>query len=97
MSDEQLAKCLAELGNVTRLKIYKLLVKAGSTGLAVGVVQEKLHIPGSTLSHHLSKLTSANLIRQEREGRVLHCIASYEVLDAVICELKNQCCLGVEE
>ena len=96
MNDEQLAKCLAELGNITRLKVFKLLIKAGEKGLAVGVIQEKLQVPGSTLSHHITKLCSANLLRQEREGRVLNCIANYEVLDTVISELKNQCCAGVE-
>lgn len=95
MNDEQLAKCLAELGNITRLRIFKLLIKAGHDGLSVGIIQENLQVPGSTLSHHLTRLASANLIRQEREGRVLHCIANYEVLDSVVAELKNQCCIGI--
>lgn len=95
MNDEQLAKCLAELGNITRLRIYKLLVKAGLEGLSVGRVQEELNIPGSTLSHHLSKLVSANLISQNRDGRVLHCVANFELLDSVVHELKNQCCVGL--
>ena len=38
MNDENLAKCLAELGNITRLKIFKLLVKAGKDGMPVGAV-----------------------------------------------------------
>ncbi len=96
MNDEQLAKCLAELGNITRLRVFKFLVKAGRTGVPVGVIQEHLQVPGSTLSHHITKLASANLIRQERDGRVLHCIANFEILDNVISDLKNQCCVGVE-
>jgi DNA-binding transcriptional ArsR family regulator len=96
MNDEQLAKCLAELGNITRLKIFKLLVQAGDKGLTVGLIQDKLQVPGSTLSHHITKLVSADLLRQEREGRTLHCIANYEILDSVVNELKNQCCVGVE-
>lgn len=97
MNDEQLAKCLAELGNITRLKIFKLLVQAGREGLPVGVVQEKLNVPGSTLSHHITKLVSANLIMQKREGRILHCIANYEVLNTVVDELKDQCCIGINQ
>jgi len=95
MNDEQLAKCLAELGNVTRLRIFKLLVKVGHDGLPVGVIQEKLEIPGSTLSHHISKLSSANLIRQDRDGRVLNCIANFEILHSVVSELRDQCCVGI--
>lgn len=95
MSDEQLSKCLAELGNITRLRIFKLLVKAGEEGLAVGVIQEKLEVPGSTLSHHITKLSSASLIRQERDGRILNCIANFEILTEVTNELQSQCCVGV--
>lgn len=96
MTDEQLVKCLAQLGNITRLKIFKLLIKAGSKGLSVGKIQEELSIPGSTLSHHITKLTTLDLVRQEREGRVLHCTANFELLDMVINELKSQCCVGIE-
>ncbi len=95
MNDEQLAKCLAQLGNITRLKIFKLLVQAGEKGLAVGIIQEKLQVPGSTLSHHLTKLSSADLIRQDREGRILHCIANYEILENVLSQLQDECCVGV--
>lgn len=95
MSDEQLAKCLAELGNITRLKVFKFLVKVGRTGLSVGDIQEKLEIPSSTLSHHLSKLMSANLISQNREGRVLYCVANFDLLEDVVSELNSQCCIGI--
>jgi DNA-binding transcriptional ArsR family regulator len=97
MNEEQLVKCLAQLGNLTRLRIFRLLVKAGIDGLSVGKIQEELKIPGSTLSHHITKLVNLNLIRQEREGRVLHCKANYELLDDVINELKDQCCMGINK
>ncbi len=94
MNDEQLAKCLAELGNITRLRIFKLLIKAGEKGLPVGTVQKSLDIPASTLSHHLSKLASKNLIHKNRVGTTQNCIANYDILDIVVSELKEQCCLG---
>jgi DNA-binding transcriptional ArsR family regulator len=95
MNDEQLAKCLAELGNITRLKIFKLLVKAGEEGMPVGSIQEKLAVPGSTLSHHITKLVSADLLIQKREGRTLHCIANFSVLNTVVGQLQDQCCIGI--
>jgi len=97
MNEEQLVKCLAQLGNLTRLRIFRLLVKAGIDGLSVGKIQKELKVPGSTLSHHITKLVNLNLIRQEREGRVLHCKANYELLDDVISELKDQCCVGINK
>lgn len=93
MDEEKLVKCLAQLGNITRLKIFRLLVRAGKEGLSVGKIQKQLEIPASTLSHHISKLTNLDLVRQERSGTILNCIANYELLDEVIFELQNQCCV----
>lgn len=97
MEEEKLVKCLAQLGNLSRLRIFRLLVQAGKEGLSVGKIQEELDIPGSTLSHHISKLTNLDLVSQRREGRVLHCTANYELLDIVISELKSQCCVGIKD
>ncbi|WP_461537223.1 ArsR/SmtB family transcription factor [Spongorhabdus nitratireducens] len=89
---EDIAKALKELGHPTRLAVFKRLVKSGHQGLAVGVVQKELGIPGSTLSHHLSSLASAGLITQRREGRTLYCVAEYRRLTDVVCFLQHECC-----
>ncbi len=96
MNEELLVNCLAQLGNITRLRIFRLLVQAGKEGLNVGSIQTKLAIPGSTLSHHINKLCILNLIKQERQGRILICKANYELLDLVLSELKSQCCEGID-
>lgn len=88
-----IAKALKELGHPTRLAIFKRLVKAGEQGVAVGAVQEELNVPGSTLSHHISSLASAGLIKQRREGRVLYCVVEYEKLLAVIAFFQDECCI----
>lgn len=92
MELEAVAKALKELGHTTRLSIYKSVVKAGYQGIAVGGLQEKLDIPGSTLSHHIASLASAGLITQRREGRTLYCVAEYQCLEGVICFLQEECC-----
>lgn len=97
MNDEKLANLLAILGNTTRLKIYKFLIKAGKEGVNVSTIQGHLKIPSSTLSHHISKLVQANIIKQERAGRALRCSANYKLLDMIIFELKDQCCVGLDE
>lgn len=94
MELEAVAKALKELGHPTRLCIYKEVVKAGYEGIAVGGVQDKLGIPASTLSHHISSLASADLISQRREGRTLYCVAEYECLDTVIGFLRDECCIN---
>ncbi len=94
MQLDDVAAALKELGHATRLTIYKHLVKAGEQGLPVGTLQKALNIPGSTLNHHLTALVSAGLIKQVRDGRVLHCIAQYEVLDSIMSFLTEECCKG---
>ncbi|MCW8331376.1 metalloregulator ArsR/SmtB family transcription factor [Photobacterium sp. SDRW27] len=96
MDIEIIAKALKELGHPTRLMIYKSVVRAGYQGIAVGGLQEKLGIPGSTLSHHISSLVSAGLISQRREGRTLFCVAEFEKLQSVIGFLQDECCIDEE-
>lgn len=97
MSIEIMAKTLKELGHPTRLLIYKRVVKAGFTGIAVGGLQEELSIPNSTLSHHISCLASAGLLTQRREGRTLFCVATFDRLQEVIDFLQDECCADEEE
>ncbi|KGJ92907.1 ArsR/SmtB family transcription factor [Colwellia psychrerythraea] len=94
MDIEVIAKALKELGHPTRLAVFKRLVKAGEQGVSVGIVQEELNVPGSTLSHHISALASAGLIKQRREGRALYCVVEYEKLLSVIVFLQDECCIG---
>lgn len=96
MNIDIVAKALKELGHPTRLTIYKSVVRAGYQGVAVGILQENLGIPGSTLSHHISSLISANLISQRREGRTLFCVAEFEQLQSVIAFLQDECCIDEE-
>lgn len=92
MDIDIIAKAFKELGHPTRLVIFKRLVKSGFQGVSVGAVQEELNIPGSTLSHHISGLASAGLIKQRREGRILYCVVEYAKLLEVIHFLQHDCC-----
>ncbi len=95
MALDTAALCLGELGNPTRLAIFRLLVRAGPEGVVVGDIQRRLDIPGSTLSHHLAHLARAGLVAQNRDGRSLWCTAQHTVMDDLIEFLTNQCCTGL--
>jgi DNA-binding transcriptional ArsR family regulator len=97
MTIEVIAKALKELGHPTRLTIFKRLVQSGRQGIAVGTLQQELEIPGSTLSHHISSLASANLIIQRREGRTLFCVVKYEKLQAVLDFFQENCCIDEQQ
>jgi DNA-binding transcriptional ArsR family regulator len=92
MNVEQAAKQLEALGNTTRLQIYRTLVRAGDAGLPVGQIQERLKIPGSTLSHHLQRLLLTGLATQERQATTLICRASYPAMNGLIGFLADECC-----
>lgn len=94
---EDAAARLEALGNPTRLKIYRMLVRAGHDGLAVGRLQESLDIAGSTLSHHLKTLVIVGLVAQERQGTTLICRANYETMSGLVDFLVAECCTGADK
>jgi DNA-binding transcriptional ArsR family regulator len=83
---------LEALGNPTRLRIYRTLVRAGHAGMPVGRLQERLKIPASTLSHHVKALVSVGLISQVREGTTLVCHAEYDTMRGLVDFLIAECC-----
>jgi DNA-binding transcriptional ArsR family regulator len=92
MDLESAAKRLAELGNVTRLQIVRLLVRSGREGLPIGEIQARLEIPASTLAFHLRGLVGAGLVDQEREGRVVRCRLNFAVVNDTLAFVKENCC-----
>jgi DNA-binding transcriptional ArsR family regulator len=92
MNNEVAAAALESLGNETRLAIYRLLVRAGQTGMPVGKLKDAVSIPGSTLSHHIARLVATGLVSQHREGRVLRCTANYQTMQNLLDFLVEECC-----
>ena len=92
MKIDTAASRLEALGNPTRLRIYRTLVRAGEPGLPVGKLQTRLAIPASTLSHHLRTLLVVGLITQERDGTTLICRANYPVMRGLVDFLVAECC-----
>ncbi|MEQ1713178.1 MAG: metalloregulator ArsR/SmtB family transcription factor [Hyphomicrobium sp.] len=92
MKIDDAASRLEALGNPTRLRIYRALVRAGDGGLAVGKLQTKLDVAASTLSHHLKSMLIVGLIRQERQTTTLICKANYDVMQSLVGFLVAECC-----
>jgi ArsR family transcriptional regulator, arsenate/arsenite/antimonite-responsive transcriptional repressor len=93
MKLEQAAKQLEALGNPTRLKVYRTLVRAGEAGSSVGRLQTRLKIAPSTLSHHLHRLILTGLVTQERQATTLICRANYPVMRDLMEFLTEECCI----
>ena len=92
MDLEEAAAQLEALGNPTRLKVYRALVRAGDDGMPVGRLQARLNIAASTLSHHLHKLILVGLVTQERQATTLLCRANYSVMQSLLGFLVEECC-----
>lgn len=93
MKIDDAAACLEALGNPTRLRIYRVLVRAGDAGMSVGKLQTKLELAGSTLSHHLKGLLMVGLITQERQATTLICRANYLIMRGIVDFLVAECCI----
>jgi ArsR family transcriptional regulator len=92
MKLDDAAARLEALGNPTRLKIYRTLVRAGQEGMPVGRLQARLDIAASTLSHHLKALIGVGLVSQAREGTTLICHANYDMMRGLIDYMVEECC-----
>jgi DNA-binding transcriptional ArsR family regulator len=90
------ANVLAKIGNPTRLRIVRLLVRAGDEGLPVGQIQQRLDIPGSTLTHHIAHLKSAGVLSQQRRQATLICRIEFDVIRGLVDYLTEECCADVD-
>lgn len=88
----QYADMFAAIGNEARLCILQLLLKAHPQGLVVGEIQADLQIPNSTLSHHLDKLRTEDLVNVSRESTFLRYTANTAALEELLQFLYAECC-----
>lgn len=89
------AASLAALGHEARLRVFRLLVKAGPDGLTVGEIVRHLGLAPSTLAHHLGALVGAGLVAQERRGRETVNRADFVAMRALLAYVESECCTGV--
>lgn len=85
------------LSQETRLDVFQLLVKAGTTGLVAGDIGEQLGVRQNTMSANLAVLQQAGLIRKQREGRYIRYLADFNGIGKVLTFLMQDCCGGNTE
>ena len=91
MTLDDAAAQLEALGNRTRLKIYRTLVKEGHSGIPVGQLQNQLGTRASTLSHHLQMMIQVGLVTQERQATTLVCRANRMAMNQLVSYLTDEC------
>lgn len=88
---------LAALAQESRLDVFRLLVQAGPDGMPAGSVASKLKLAPNTLTFHFDRLRGAGLVTVRRDGRSMIYAARFEVMNALVGFLTENCCQGAAE
>ncbi|MEH6697041.1 MAG: helix-turn-helix domain-containing protein [Hyphomonas sp.] len=85
---------LSALAQTNRLAVFRLLVKAGKSGMAAGEIARTLAIAPNTLSAQLNILSHAGLVTSVREGRSILYAADFQSMGDLLVYLVEDCCNG---
>jgi ArsR family transcriptional regulator len=94
MRERQALIGFGALSQETRLRIVRLLVRAGEAGMPAGAIADAVGVSPSNLSFHLKELERAGMIAARREARSIIYAADYVALGALIRFLMEDCCSG---
>jgi DNA-binding transcriptional ArsR family regulator len=97
MEDAGIVAALAALAHEHRLRVFRLLVKQGPSGLPAGEIAEKVGISPANLSFHLKELDHAGLLRASRHGRFIRYAVDVEGMRRLLTYLTEDCCQGRPE
>lgn len=89
---KQVVDALSALAQEHRLALFRLLVQAGSGGMAAGTIADAMAMPASTLSFHLAQMERADIVVRIRKGRSLIYSANYAAMSSLIGYLTENCC-----
>jgi DNA-binding transcriptional ArsR family regulator len=92
MELSQACEALAALAQESRLKVFRLLVRQGPSGMAAGDIARTLGVPPNTLSSHLAVLSRAGLIASRKEGRSIIYTMDVGGTRALLSFLVEDCC-----
>ena len=82
------------LGHAGRLSVFRLLMRHAPQGVRPTEIAEVLHLKQNTLSHYLSDLERAGLIRSDRQGRSLFYSVDLARAGQLVTFLVDDCCRG---
>ncbi len=89
--------CLGALAQPARLKVFRLLVKAGEEGMCAGDLSRRFGVPKPTMSFHLKELTNAGMINANRTGRSITYTIRKQGIQQLMTFLTEDCCQGSPE
>ena len=94
MNSDLVVRALSALAHESRLAIFRLLVVAGTDGMAAGEIAKQLGLSPSSLSFHLKDLSHAELVKPRQESRFIIYTANFDAMTDLIGFLTENCCAG---
>ena len=97
MDETEIVSALSALAHEHRLRIFRLLVRAGPSGVPAGEIAEHVGISPTSMSFHLKELDHAGLISSTRDGRYVRYAVRFEGMRQLMTYLTKDCCRGQPE
>ena len=92
-----MVQALSALAHADRLEAFRLLVKAGPSGMASGEIAAALGVPPTRMSFHLAALERSGLLISWRDGRRILYAVGFEEMRRLLTFLTEDCCDGHPE
>jgi DNA-binding transcriptional ArsR family regulator len=97
MEESHAVTSLAALAHPQRLRIFRLLVREGPSGLAAYEIAESVEASPTAASFHLKELDRAGLIHATRDGRYVRYAVHVDGMRQLLTYLTEDCCRGRPE
>ena len=97
MNESQAVTSLAALAHQQRLRIFRVLVKRGPSGMPAGAIAEAVGASPTAASFHLKELDRAGLIHATRDGRYVRYAIHIDGMRQLLTFLTEDCCQGRPE
>ena len=97
MKDDVAVEMLGALAHEHRIKIFRLLVKAGPSGVPSSEIADAVGIGPTSASFHLKELDRAKLIVATRQGRYVRYAIHVDGMRRLLGYLTEECCQGRPE
>lgn len=97
MDELKIVAALSALAHKHRLRIFRLLVREGPSGMPAGEIAERVGITATAMSFHLKELDHAALVTSTRHGRFVRYAVRVEGMRQLLTYLTEDCCRGQPE
>lgn len=97
MEDQVAIEMLGALAQEHRIRIFRLLVRAGPAGMASSDIAERVRISPTGASFHLKELERSGLVEARRQGRFIRYAIQVDSMRKLLTYLTEDCCQGQPE